>query len=130
MVVMPFAFLLHSSGILFFLLSVTDLVFLPSKLALKLMSSNSILTSNSLSAAQILNFLSFALYDSSFETSCSVFKQVFKMRKHMCVCMHSLLDFLLCLQTSLQYEEAHVCVHAFFIGIVSAPNPVPVYVHL
>ena len=63
---MPFAFLLCSSGILFFLLSVTDLVFVPSKLALKLMSSNSILTSNSFAAAQILNFLSLALYDSSF----------------------------------------------------------------
>ena len=53
MVVVPFASLLSKSEILFLSLSVTALPSLPSKLALKRTSSNSILTSNSFSAAQI-----------------------------------------------------------------------------
>ena len=57
MVVMPFAFLLSKSGILFLLLSITALPSLPSKLALKLTFSNSILTYNSFSAEQIWNSL-------------------------------------------------------------------------
>ena len=51
MVVVPFASLLSGSGILSLLLSVTALPSLPSKLAY----SNSVLTSNSFSAAQIFN---------------------------------------------------------------------------
>ena len=58
MVVMPFASLLSKFGILFLSLSVTALPSLPSKLALKLTSSNSILTSNSFSAVQISLFFS------------------------------------------------------------------------
>ena len=61
MVVVPFASLLSKSGILFLLLSVTALPSLPSKLAWKLISSNSILTSNCFSAAQISLSLSLSL---------------------------------------------------------------------
>ena len=96
-----FCFLLHNSGILFFLLSVTALAFLPSKLALKLTSSNSVLTSNSFSAAHICDLSGFR----SLWTSSAAFKQVFKMRKHICACIHSLLA-------------------------LSAPNPMPVYVRV
>ena len=62
MLVLPFASLLPKSGILFLSLSVIALdPSLPSKLALKVTSSN-ILTSNSFSAAQIWNSFTFALY--------------------------------------------------------------------
>ena len=57
-VVVPFASLLLKSGTLFLSLSDTAFPSLPSKQALKLTSSNSILTSNSFSAAQIQNSLS------------------------------------------------------------------------
>ena len=58
---MRFASLLSKSGILFLSLYVTALSSLPSNLAFKLTSSNSILTSNGFSAAQIWNSLSLAL---------------------------------------------------------------------
>ena len=59
MVVVPFASLLSKSGILFLSLSITALPSPPSNLALKLTSSNSILTSNGFSAAQIGISISF-----------------------------------------------------------------------
>ena len=65
MVVVPLASLLSTAGILFLSLCITALPSLPSKLASKLTSSNSILTTNGFSAAQIWNSLSFALYYSS-----------------------------------------------------------------
>ena len=66
MVVVLFASLLPKSGILFLSLSITILPSLPSKLALKLTSSNSILTSNSFSGTNLELALSLALYYSSF----------------------------------------------------------------
>ena len=65
MVPVSFAFLLSKSWILFLSLFITAFSSLPLKLALKLTSSNSILTSNTFTAAQIWNSLSLVLYHSS-----------------------------------------------------------------
>ena len=90
MVVVPFALLLSRFGILFLLLPVTALPSPPSKLALKLTSSNSILTCNGFSAAQIWNSLALLLFNQAL-----AFKLVFTpppppnppMSSAMCVCV-------------------------------------------
>ena len=131
MVVMPFAFLLSKSGILFLSLSITALPSLPLKLSLKLTSSNSIFTSNnsnSFTAAQIWNCLSLSLTAHTFKLVFTPHPAPCPSQQCLCEPVHSLFV-IVCMQSSVWVCMCvRACLHACARNLVCVCVFLPCFV--